>query len=370
MIGPDLAEAVEEELVRLIEIYSPSGDEAAIVDYVEERLQGLGLSPSRVPTPGGHTNLVAGATDPRLVITAHVDTIQPTWEWSGRAEVDDGVVRGLGAVDDKAGVAAALFALELAAQADLSVEELGVAVAFTVDEEIGGTGSLAVAATMSPQFVIALEGTGLAPGVAEAGVVAGSVEVRGRSVHGALPEFGDNAIVKAARLILDLEQADFTKVDHLLTGATLPCVEQISGGSGLFVVPDSASLRFDIRIAPGIAAEVVADEVKQICARHDATVEFEEVVNAFETPEASVLVRALQASTRRILGAAPRVVGIAAWTDAHNFVAAGAQAVVFGPGSLIGSAHQPDEHVEVDEVVAAAQILSDLIVCEGASLLS
>ncbi len=64
------------------------------------------------------------------------------------------------------------------------------------------------------------------------------------------------------------------------------------------------------------------------------------------------------------------MVGIAAWTDAHNFVAAGAQAVVFGPGSLIGSAHQPDEHVEIDEVVAAAQILSDLIVREGASLLS
>ena len=369
MIIKDLSRLVEEELVRLIEIYSPSGDEAEIVGYAFDRLTGLDLTPRRVPTPGGHDNVVAGAADPHLVITAHLDTIRPTWVWSGRAEVGDGVVRGLGAVDDKGGVAAALLALELVAQAGVRVEDSGVAVAFTVDEEVNGTGSLAVAESLRPPFVIALEGTGLAPGIAEAGVVAASADVWGRSVHGSSPEFGDNAIVKAARLILDLEQADFTKVDHPLTGATLPCIEQISGGSELFVVPERASLRFDIRVAPGISAEEVAGEVQRICAQHDAAVTFEEVVSAFETPEESTLVGALRASTRRVLGAARPAVGMRAWTDAHNFVAEGSEAVVFGPGKLIGSAHQPDEHVEVDEVAAAAQILSDLIVREAAGLL-
>lgn len=357
----DLGDRASDELVRLIEIYSPSGNEAEIADYAFDRLEGLGLAAKRIPTPGGSDNVVAGADSPHLLVTAHLDTIRPTWTWSGRAQVRDGVVHGLGAVDDKGGVAAALLALEIAAEAGVDVVGAGVTIAFTVDEEVNGTGSVAVAEALQPPLVIALEGTGLAPAIAEAGLVAGAAEVRGRSVHGSLPEFGDNAIVKAARLVLDLEAAEFTAFAHPLIGATLPCVEEIGGGSSLYVVPDSTSLRFDIRVAPGIGAERVADEVRRICERHEASVEFEEVVDAFVTPEDSPLVAALQASARRVLGASRPFVGVRAWTDAHNFVAEGSEAVVFGPGQLIGTAHHPDEHIRVVEVVAAARIIADLI---------
>ena len=38
---------------------------------------------------------------------------------------------------------------------------------------------------------------------------------------------------------------------------------------------------------------------------------------------------------------------------------------MFGPGRLIGSAHQPDEHVAINDVVIAGQILADLITTEA-----
>ena len=310
----------------------------------------------------------SGEMNPDLVLTAHVDTIRPTWAWGGRAKVQDGKLYGLGAVDDKAGVVAAMLAIITARAGGVDPASVGTAVAFTVDEEINGTGSLAVAEALTPRYTIALEGTGLSPGVAEAGVVAGSVEVWGRSMHGSLPEYGDNAIVKAAQLVLDLESAPFTAVKHPLLGAALPCVNHIEGGSPLYAVPDRASLGFDIRVVPGVAAAEVVEMVGEICSRHEASLEIVEAVDPFETPRDSPLVAAVNASTRRITGAVRPAVGVSAWTDAHNFAAGGSEALVFGPGRLIGTAHQPDEHVTIADVVVAGRILADLIRIEAASL--
>ena len=61
---------------------------------------------------------------------------------------------------------------------------------------------------------------------------------------------------------------------------------------------------------------------------------------------------------------------MSAWTDAHSFAAIGSEALVFGPGRLIGTAHQPDEHVAINDVLVAGQILADIITSEAASLLA
>jgi acetylornithine deacetylase/succinyl-diaminopimelate desuccinylase-like protein len=96
-----------DELMRLIEIPSYSGREHEIVDHLERRLRALGLPAHRQPVPGAAENLlVAWDEHPRLLLTAHVDTIEPTWEWNGSAELRGRVVHGLGAQDDKGCVVA------------------------------------------------------------------------------------------------------------------------------------------------------------------------------------------------------------------------------------------------------------------------
>jgi acetylornithine deacetylase/succinyl-diaminopimelate desuccinylase-like protein len=47
------------------------------------------------------------------------------------------------------------------------------------------------------------------------------------------------------------------------------------------------------------------------------------------------------------------------WTNAENFYAAGVPAVVWGPGKL-AVAHTPREHIDVREILVAAQVLEIL----------
>ena len=160
-------------------------------------------------------------------MTAHIDTVTPTWSWE--AEAADGVVRGLGAADCKGSVIAFSLGLVLALERGVDLPEMPVALGVCVDEELLGRGSIVMAEAQRPRFVIAGEPSLLDVGVAEAGFVDAICEVRGVSAHGSFPERGDNAIEKAARLLLAVHDEPFTRVEHPLLGRNHPGTLWIEG---------------------------------------------------------------------------------------------------------------------------------------------
>jgi acetylornithine deacetylase/succinyl-diaminopimelate desuccinylase-like protein len=353
----DLRWAIE-ELVRLIEIPSPYGEEAAILEHLERRIADLGGLARRVPVGEARWNLmVAGSDEPELLLVAHVDTIRPTWEWEAEASVDGTVVRGLGAQDDKGGVAALLLLLRWFG--GRPPEEIGLG--FTIDEEWGGTGSAALAEALRPRAVVVLEGTDGRICTAEAGYVEAWVHVRGRSVHGSLIEEGDNAAIRAARLVLELQEMPLTRLAaHPLLGPSAVGVEEVHAGGPLFAVPGDARVRVDLRLSPPAGKHAAFEELREIAARHGAEVELIEMADPFEVPPDGPLARALGRAVRAVTGAEPAYGGMPSWTDAHSFVErAGSEAVIFGPGHL-RAAHRPDEWVDVAEIVLAARILEAL----------
>jgi acetylornithine deacetylase/succinyl-diaminopimelate desuccinylase-like protein len=375
MIAPDdiAAEAAWREratgeLVALIEIESFSDQEHRVVEHLVARCEELSLPVRRIPVAGAADDLVIGwAERPEILLTAHVDTIRPTWPWDGRATVHDDVVTGLGAQDDKGCVVAALLALQLARDAGVDLAAASVGVGLCVDEERGGKGSLAMAAELRPRFVVGLEGTELGLGLAEGGFVEVWLHVRGRAVHGALRELGDNAIESAIELVRRIQEHPASSHEHPLLGRNVPMVWEIRGGEPLNVVPDACSVHLDWRVTPGgpSAAELHA-WIRQIAAETGADVETIEVVEPFETAPDAPLARALGGAVASTLGVEPGATGMVAWTDAHNFVdVAGSQAVVFGPGHL-RDAHRADERVSIDGIVACARVLARLIADAGA----
>ena len=206
------------------------------------------------------------------------------------------------------------------------------------------------------------EGTELELGLAEAGFVEVWLHVRGRSVHGALREEGDNAIEKAARLVSAFHEHPDSSHEHPTLGRDIPMAQEIRGGASLNVVPDACDVHLDWRVVPEgpTAAEMLAD-TRELAAQSDAEVEIVEISEPFEMPADSPLARALGKAVERVRGRAPGTIGVIAWTDAHNFVElGGSTAVVFGPGHLRG-AHRPDEHVDLRDVVTCARIFAELL---------
>lgn len=362
----DLAEWTDlarRELVDLVAITSFSDEEHLAVEHLVARCAELGLPASRQSVEGSADNLLVGWSErPELLLTAHVDTIRPTWDWDGTVEVRGDIVVGLGTQDDKGCVVAALLALLMALEAGVPVASLPVAVGLCVDEERGGKGSLAMAKALRPRFVVGLEGTELGSGLAEAGFVEVWIHVNGTAVHGALRELGDNAIEKALALVAEIQAHPGSTHEHPLLGRNIPMVWEIRGGQPLNVVPNACSVHLDWRVTPGgpSSAELF-DWLTEAAARVDGDVQVVEVVEPFETRPDAVLAEALAGAVRRTTGTAPAATGMVAWTDAHNFVDhGGSQAVVFGPGHL-RNAHRPDEFVSLTDVVTCARALAALI---------
>jgi acetylornithine deacetylase/succinyl-diaminopimelate desuccinylase-like protein len=364
---------VIDELVRQIEIRSISDHEHELMTYLEARCEELGFPAWAQPIEGAGPNVLVrwdGATSaPDLLLTSHTDTIDPVWEWNDRATVDGTVVSGLGAQDDKGcGVAIMLGAL-LAREAGVDLGASSVALAFVVDEEVGGKGSRALADQLRPRFVVASEGTELDVATIETGFVDGWASVFGTSMHGSIPEEADNAVEKAARLVLALLEAPFTEVQHPIAGPNTITIQRIESSAPMNAIPDRASLYITCRVFGEPSLEQTRSEVEAICRDHGATFEVSDQGGWWETPATSPLVGALHRASERATGRTPGLTRMPAWTDAHSFFdRCGSEVVVFGPGHL-RAAHRPDEHIDAREIVRCARIFAELL-ADAASLSS
>jgi succinyl-diaminopimelate desuccinylase len=349
------------QLVALIEIPSLSGDEQAIAAYLEGLAVELKVPVRRQEVPGYGPNLLIGAADAKLMLTAHMDTVPATWGWDGRAVVDGDIVHGLGALDDKGSIVTCLLAFHLVRAAGIEPADLPVSIGLTVDEEEDGNGSIALASWSAPPHVIALEGTELEIGTAEAGILQCLIDVPGRSHHGSQPELGDNAVHNAIELVQELLALPVLNRAHPDVLDNIAFIQEFKGGSDLYVVPGSARLHVVVRVGGVGEAAEANDELVDLCRRRGAALTLIEAVDPILAAPDAPLVASLGAAIRRVCGTEPAHTTMPSWTDAHSFAEKGSTAVVFGPGTL-RYAHRPDEHIDVNEIVTAARVLADVIV--------
>ncbi len=349
-------ERARRELVRLVSIPSPTGQEQALLAYLEARLESLGLRPFRQPVEGDRANLIwKGAERPKLLLTAHADTV-PIEEPPDRPRVEAGCVWGRGSADVKAGIAAILLALE----GTPDVRELPIAVAFTVDEEQGGMGSKVLPEAVQAEAAVVLEPTELRICPAEAGSLEVRIEVLGIPSHGGTFEDGQNAILRATELLRAFGSLAFVRAEHPLVGRGGFNVMEIRGGRLALVVPDRCTFSVDFRVLPGQDIEAVKEEVLRVVAEHGARAEVLDESPPFELAEDAPVFALLREAYEETLGRPPEIGAIRSWTDAENLVSAGIPSVVFGPGRL-AVAHTAFEHVELQQVADAARVLMQAI---------
>lgn len=296
-----------------------------------------------------------GEKKPRILLAPHTDTvgvggmtIDPF-----AAEVRDGRVWGRGASDTKGPMAAMLWAVR---EIRDRIPDLGHELWFAglAGEEAGQCGALALAGQERFDFVIAGEPTGLDAVIAHKGPLWLTLTTRGRAVHAAAPESGDNAIYKMAdalRCIRDEIAPDLATLRHPVLGPTTISAGTISGGIKTNIVPDICRAEVDIRTVPG---EDPLDRVSAALRRASPGIGITHIASPpMLTDESHPVIARLKA-----LGS--RCTGSAWFSDAAVFARHGVPAVALGPGS-IGQAHTKDEWIAVPDLEKGAKFFASFL---------
>jgi succinyl-diaminopimelate desuccinylase len=365
----------------------PYTGESRVADYVQRFFEPFGVRIERQEVYPGRENVlvhVAGA-DPAaapILLEAHMDTVGVEgMDQPFTPRLKGGRLYGRGACDTKGALAAEMAALRevLAAGVTLSRGRYcaspsfrrGCVLAATVDEEatMGGIRRLVES---GPRFAAAVVGEPTAMKVVAAtdGHMYFRITTHGQSAHTASPHYGVNAIYLMNDVIRVLRQrADsvYPQRQHPLCGAPKLTVSIIQGGTSEHIVPDTCQIAIDCRVIPGETCTGTAQEIRawlaaDLDAQAFARIEFGDAyldIPPLETPVDHWLVRGLHTAAGRVLSDA-QIAGVPYNTNASHLAAAGVPSVVFGPGD-IAQAHALVEFVEVEQVVAAVEILKTFL---------
>lgn len=201
----------------------------------------------------------------QVVLTGHYDTVYPAGTRFLQVRMrPDGALHGPGIADMKGGVSVMLAALE-AFETHPAREALGWTVLLSPDEEIGSLASAPVLAELGARGHLGLTFEPAMPDGALAGARKGSgnfhLLVKGRAAHaGRAFHEGANAVAAAARLAGALHDLNGRR-----EGVTLN-VARIAGGGPLNVVPDTAVVRFNVRVPDAAAAAWIEAAVREVAA--------------------------------------------------------------------------------------------------------
>lgn len=371
---------------------NPPGDCAPHAVLAAALLEGLGFAVERHPVPPQEVRVNGMVTCVNLVVrerfgagpviacNAHGDVVPPGANWTTDpygAKVRDGRMFGRGVAvskSDFATYAYALLALKALAAAGVALHG-SVELHFTYDEEVGGAIGPAwlLAQRMTRPDYALCAGFAYAITVAHNGCLHLEVEVQGKSGHAALPEEGVDALEAATGMLSDLYalRARYAAIRSSTPGIGSPTlvVGLIEGGVNTNVVPDRVVFRLDRRIIPEEnPAEVEATlsaQIRDFGARWPGIrVRVRRVLLAaplLPIPGQEVLVAALVAGARAVLGEEIAARGVPLYTDARHYSAAGVPTVLYGAGPRTlaeANGHRADENLRLEDLYRATEVVA------------
>ena len=327
-------------------------DGGGLLGYARAQLEAAGCRCELVDLGEGCVYLLALRGDPRVLFNVHIDTVPADPGWQGdplRLVVAGERAIGLGACDIKGALAGMLAALP--------GTRGPVALLLSSDEEAGS--SRCVRAFIERhQFaeVVVAEPTRCRAVLEHRGIGTATAVFSGLGGHASASRaLADSAVHEAIRwagLALEHSSASEAAGEGLRLN-----IGAFEGGQKANMIAANATLRFGVRPPPGLAPQDALARLFAL-ATDPGRVNF---VPGFLAPplpaaDASQLAaargRAGDLATR--LGVQPGA-AVDFWTEAALFSAAGATALVFGPGD-IAQAHAAGEWVALAELAAAADV--------------
>ena len=396
--------SLTQDLVRIPTVNPPGDNYRACAEFLGERLRKRGFEVTYVRAEGapGDTdalpriNVIArreGARPgPCVHFNSHIDVVAPGEGWTVDpfgGVVKDGRVYGRGTCDMKGGLAASVIAVEALIDAGLDLPGT-LEISGTADEESGGYGGVAYLAERGwfskprVDHVIIPEPLNVdRVCIGHRGVWWAQIETKGRQAHGSMPFLGDSAIRHMGAVMERLEnelypmlnarRSDMPVVPDGARTSTLNInslhgglAEQTGGGLPAPLVADSCRMVIDRRFLIEEPLDQVRSEVSSILEalardrpgfRYDLTELFavQPSLADQDGPVATATARAIG----KVLGRKAQFICSPGTYDQKHVDRIGKlkDCIAYGPG-VLDLAHQPDEWVGIDDMVAAAKVMA------------
>ena len=395
--------ALTRDLIRFPTVNPPGEAYTPCAEFLGDRLKARGFEVGYHRGEGAQgdsdryprTNVVArreGARPgPCVHFNGHIDVVAVGQGWSVapfEGLVRDGKVYGRGACDMKGGIAAAVIAVEALLEEHNDLPG-ALEISGTVDEESGGYGGVGYLAQKGffsrprVDHVIIPEPLNVdRVCIGHRGVWWAEIETHGHIAHGSMPFLGDCAVRHMGAFLSRLESELYpalaekrTEMPVVPEGARQSTlnINSIHGGLGedfeglpAPLVPDSCRLVLDRRYLIEEDPAVVKQEIVTILEglkRERAGFDYDlREVLAFQptmTDPKAPVVTAISAAIEEVLGKPAEQVVSPGTYDQKHIVRVGKldDCIAYGPG-ILDLAHQPDEYVGIDDMVASAKVMA------------
>ncbi len=395
--------ALTQDLIRIPTVNPPGEGYLPCAQFLGERLKRSGFDVSYVRAEGAigdsdrypRTNVVArydaDGAGHTVHFNGHIDVIEAGLGWSVDpfgGTISNNRIYGRGSCDMKGGIAASVIALESILAEGIRFHG-AMEISGTADEESGGFGGVAYLARQGffskprVDHVIIPECLNVDRiCIGHRGVWWAEIETFGKIAHGSMPFLGDCAIRHMGAVMRAFEEELLPSLANRRTG--MPVVPEgarrstlnlaaIHGGlpeqiDGLPSpnVPDRCRLMLDRRFP---IEEDLADVKNEIVAilddltrsRPGFRYKINDVMEVLPTltPEDADVVKAVAASISQVLGKPPELIVSPGSYDQKHIHRIGnlQECLAYGPG-ILDLAHQPDEYVEIDHLIASTKVMA------------
>jgi succinyl-diaminopimelate desuccinylase len=384
-INADDVITLTQQLVQIRSVFEPGkSSEQTAAEFIAELLRSKGLKPLVETVVPGRPNVICdwsgtafnSSTHKTLMFEGHTDVVtegDPS-AWTHppfAANIIDGKLYGRGSADMKAGVAAAICALDAIRKVAPDLPGR-IRYGIVCDEEGMMTGikhfiQQGHANDVDGAIICEPEENEIC--LFQKGAMRVNVTFTGVMSHGAMPYAGVNPIAALSSFIENIkvlqqrEQERLGKHEFLGLPWFTPTIikSPVTGEAQHNVMPESAYLALDIRTVPGQDHEEIlkwlnefARELEHSTPRLNIEVDCFESRPWTQTSKDDPLVTAVEKAYQHIFNEPPKYGGVPGATDG-TFLHAWAKVpiVTIGPG-LRTIPHQRDEYVDVDDVVKSA----------------
>jgi LysW-gamma-L-lysine carboxypeptidase len=355
-------------LTNLLGIYSPSGKEEEIGNFLAEEMVKLGF---QVGKDGiGNVIGVVGEGEPVILLCGHMDTV--AGHIPLRVEQDKIYARG--AVDAKGPLAAMVMAASDVVKDSSFTGK--ILVASVVEEEATSRGvKHLITQGIEADYAIFGEPSGVENiTIGYKGQVQLKVAVKTETGHSSTPWLYDNALEKAYELWQQIKNSyhysplEKQEIQESPFNTVTACLTKLTGGRATSVIPFESEMTIDIRVPPQFTTTQVIEQTQKIIAKYqegNPKVSIKSTINdtvePFEVNKTSPLVHALSAAVRKVLNK-PAMLLRKTGTGDMNILgkAMNLPIVTYGPGDSHLD-HTIEEHIVISEYLAGIQIYKETL---------